>query len=168
MKLDNIIEKSLGRNRAKTLDKAQRTIRFVLESNGDALRIHAGSDFCLAIKKVMKILDHLSERKISKDNIGYASFSEFYRGMITKGYEYLTDNPETIYIEKAIFNIGTPRLLELKKELGGEALKMRKAVNELSESFEDHMLCIEKIKIQIEVEKIREREKTENDKYSWA
>ena len=109
--------------------------------------------FVVAIKKVIRILDRLTEVNIAKNNPGYLSCGEFYRGMITKGYEYLTENPDAVYIEKAIYNIGSPRLLELKKELGNEVLRMRRAVNELSESFEDHQLCIEKIKIQIEVEK---------------
>jgi len=153
MKLDNIIGKSLRGSKAKTVYKIRETISLVLKHKGDTLRIHAGPEFCVAIKKVIRILDRLTEVNIAKNNPGYLSCGEFYRGMITKGYEYLTENPDAVYIEKAIYNIGSPRLLELKKELGNEVLRMRRAVNELSESFEDHQLCIEKIKIQIEVEK---------------
>lgn len=168
MKLDNVIEKTLGANKAKTIDKARSTIRYVLKRDGETLKLRTGSDFYVAIKKVMRILDKLCERKYSKSNPGYKSCSEFYRGMITKGYDYLTDNADASYIEKAIFNIGAPRLLEFKKELDGKALRMRRAVNELSESFEDHWRCVEKIKIQIQVEEQNRQSKRHEKVYSGA
>lgn len=150
MKLESVLQRFLGNNKAVTVNKAQQTVSFVMKHKIDVLMLQGGPKFCQALNKITSTLDILNEKKLFlTENSGYESFQDYLRSALSKVYDYLTVNPEITYIETAMLSIRTPQILQYKQELDNDSLRMRKAANELSDAFEDQYLSILRLKSHI-------------------
>ena len=158
MKLESVIQRFYGRNTALSIDRAVITIERFAGSKAEVFRKNGGRNFCRALDNAVRILKKLSEENLSHESNMYRSFYEFFHSMISKVCDYLTINPEMTYIETALLDINSEELTRLKKDLDAINLRMRRAINELSESYERQHLCIMTLKFNID--RIKEMRKS--------
>lgn len=164
MKLESILQRFLGKNKAVTVTRAQQTVNFVMKHKIDVLKLHGGTKFCQALNKITTTLDILNEKKLfSSEDSGYESFQDYLRAALSKVYDYLTVNPEITYIETAMLGIKTPQIQQYKQELDNDSLRMRKAANELSEAFENQYLSI--LRIKSHIRSVQETRKNKEENY---
>ncbi len=150
MKLESVIQRFYGRDTARIINRTVITIENFAENKAEIFRKNGGRNFSRALDNAIRMLKNLSQENLSPENNMHRSFYEFFHSMISKIYDYLTANPEITYIETALLDIEGEELIKLKKDLDAINLRMRRTVNELSESYERQHICIMNLKFNID------------------